>query len=370
MGERVHSVDAMRIVAVVFVVLIHTDPFQGLGTAGNAVNFAIKTTARFAVPFFFVTSGYFFALKVADRDPRAYLTRRTVTLASLYAFGLFLAAPTFLGSRVARDAAAGRPLVDAVLAALAEFLDPIELLYYGTSVSDILWFLPALAVSLALVGAVTALGRAELLLPVALCLHVVGLLGTSYTMIVDVPFEVRDGLFFGFFYTSLGYTIGLRGWTPSRDRSGTLLGLVGAFAVLQLVEFYLLGYPLRGESFGSYVFPASYGVTTALLTLSLFLFLLSKPGLGADTPLPSWGVYAVGIYVTHPVVLAAVRGLRDALASAGHEVGAALFWHLGATPATLLGALALYRLADRVGLVEIGGTHFPGAPLLASRRSE
>jgi len=369
MGDRIHSVDAMRVVAVAFVVLIHTDPFQGLGTAGNAVNFGIKTTARFAVPFFFVTSGYFFALKAADRDPRAYLTRRTATLASLYVFGLFLAAPAFLGGRLASDAAAGRPLTDAVLTALAEFLDPIELLYYGTSVSEILWFLPALGVALALVATFTAAGRAELLLPAALCLHVVGLLGTSYTMLVDVPFEVRDGLFFGFFYVSLGHAIGRRGWTPARSRGPTLLGLVGCFAVLQLVEFYLLGYPLRGEPFGSYVFPPSYGVATVFLTLSVFLFLLSRPDLGADTPLPSWGVYAVGIYVVHPAVLAAVRGFRDALASAGHEVGAAVFWHLGATPATLLGALALYRLAHRLRIVEIGGSHFPGAPLWASRRS-
>lgn len=369
MVDRVHSIDAMRIVAVVFVVLIHTDPFQGLGTAGNAVNFGIKTTARFAVPFFFLTSGYFFALKVADRDPRAYLTRRAVALGSLYAFGLCLAAPAFLGGRLVTHAAAGRPPVDAAVTSLAEFLDPIELLYYGTSVSDILWFLPALCFSLAFVAAVTAVGRAEFLVPIALCFHLVGLLGTSYTMVVDVPFEVRDGLFFGFFYTSLGYTVGRRNWVPPRTRSRTLLALVACFAVLQLVEFHLLGYPLSGERFGAYVFAPSYGIATAFLTLSLFLFLLSRPDLGADTPLPAWGVYAVGIYVVHPVVLAAVEGIRDGMAASGHELGAAVFWHLGATPATLLGALALYRLAHRLRIVEIGGTHFPGAPLLSSRRS-
>lgn len=369
MAERVHSVDAMRIVAVVFVVLIHTDPFQGLGTTGNAVNFGIKTTARFAVPFFFVASGYFFARKAADRDPREYLARRAVALGSVYAFGLVLAVPAFLGGRMARDATAGRSIVDTASGELPAFFDPVEFLYYGTSVSEVLWFLPALLFSLAFVAAFAVAGRTDLALPVALCFHLVGLLGTSYTMVVDVPFEVRDGLFFGFFYVSLGYTVGRRGWTPARDRSRALLGLVACFAVLQLVEFSMLGYPLRGEPFGSYVFAPSYGVSTALLTVSLFLFLLSRPRLGADTPLPSWGVYAVGIYVVHPVVLEAVRALRDALTAAGYGVGAEVFWHLGATPATLLGALALYRLAHRLRIVEIGGTHLPGAPLLSSRRS-
>ncbi|MFC5278588.1 acyltransferase family protein [Halorubrum rubrum] len=369
MTDRVHSIDAMRIVAVVLVVAIHTDPFQGLGTAGNAVNFAIKTTARFAVPFFFLVSGYFFARKTVDRDPRTYLLRRTVALGSLYAFGLALAAPAFFGGRLATDVATGRPVVRAGAARIAAFLDPIELLYYGTSVSEVLWFLPALLFSLAFVAAFAAIGRPRVGLAVALCLHVVGLLGTSYTMFVDVPFEVRDGLFFGFFYVSLGYAIARHGWNPSRDRSGILLALVACFVVLQIVEFSLLGYPLRGESFGSYVFAPSFGVTTAFLTLSLFLFLLSRPTLGAGTPLPSWGVYAVGIYVTHPVVLAAIRGLRDALAAAGWETVAAAFWHVGGTPSTVAGALGVYLLAHRLRIVEIGGSHFPGVPLLASRRS-
>ena len=370
MTDRVHSLDAMRVVAVVFVVLIHTDPFQGIGAAGNAVNFGIKTTARFAVPFFFLASGYFFAAKTADRGPREYLSRRIVSIGSLYAFGLALAAPAFLGGRVAGDAAAGRPPVAALGARVAEFLDPVELLYYGTSVSEVLWFLPALLVSLALVAGFATVGRTTALVAVATCLHVVGLLGTSYTMFVDVPFEVRDGLFFGFFYVSLGYAVARRDWTPSRELSPALLGLVGCFAVLQIVEFTLLGYPLRGEPFGSYVFAPSYGVTTAFLALSIFLFLLSRPTLGSGTPLPSWGVYAVGIYVVHPVVLAAVRGVRDALAASGADAGAAAFWHLGATPVTVLGAVAVYLLADRLRIVEIGGSHFPGAPLLASRRSK
>jgi len=367
MADRVRSLDAMRIVAVVFVVLIHTDPLQGVGAAGNAVNFGIKTTARFAVPFFFVTSGYFFAVKTTDRDPRAYLTRRAVTIGSLYAFGLALAAPAFLGGRVASDAADGRSLGSAVAARAAEFLDPVELLYYGTSVSEVLWFLPALLVALALVAGFAAVGAPRAALPAAVPFHVVGLLGTSYAPLVGVPFEVRDGLFFGFFYVSLGYAIARRGWRPAPERSGTLLALVGGFAALQLAEFALLGYLLRGAAFGSYVFAPSYGVATAGLTLSVFLFLLSRPSLGADTPLPSWGAYAVGIYVTHPVVLAAVRGVRDALAASGHETGAAVFWHLGATPSVLLGALGLYLLAHRLRIVEIGGTHFPGAPLLRSR---
>jgi len=55
MADRIYSIDAMRIVAMVFIVMIHTDPFVGLSATGNMATFVIKTTARFAVPFFFMS---------------------------------------------------------------------------------------------------------------------------------------------------------------------------------------------------------------------------------------------------------------------------------------------------------------------------
>ncbi|MGM0718830.1 MAG: TraX family protein, partial [Halobacteriota archaeon] len=108
MADRIHSIDAMRIVAMVFVVLIHTDPFQGLSAAGTAITFGIKTTGRFAVPFFFVASGYFFASKTAGGDPTGYVRARARAILSLYVFGLVLAAPTFLAGRLVRAALDGR----------------------------------------------------------------------------------------------------------------------------------------------------------------------------------------------------------------------------------------------------------------------
>lgn len=362
MGERVYSIDAMRIIAVAFVILIHTDSFQGLGASGNMLNFGVKTTARFAVPFFFVTAGYFFALKTERRNPTNYVSKRVGKLASLYVFGLVLTTPTQLAGDLILAVLRGQAVSATATDNFVAFLDPVDLLYYGTSVSEILWFLPALLFSFLLVYLFVVVGKPGYVLPVALVLHVVGLLGTNYTLFVDVPFEVRDALFFGFFYTSLGYVIRSRDWVPTEGDSRHLLGLTGCFVVLQLVEFYALGYPMQGEPFGSYVYAPSYGVSTVFLTLSLFLFLLSRPTLGVNTPLPSWGKYAVGIYVTHPAVFAIFRGVRDALESAGYAVDSTLLWHLVFTPATLFGALAVYLLAHRLRVIEIGGSHLPGKP--------
>lgn len=368
MADRIYSIDAMRIIAMAFIVMIHTDPFEGVNTYGNMITFIIKTTARFAVPFFFLTSGYLFALKTADRDPTEYVTKRAATISSLYVFGLVLAAPTFLASRLTRAYLDGRSLETTAAESLAEFVDPVGLLYYGTSVSEILWFLPALLFSFLFVYVFILIDKPEYALLVALAFHIVGLLGGTYTMFVDLSFEIRDALFFGFFYTSLGYTIRARGRGPSGDRSRLLFGLTVCFGLLQLAELYVLGYPLRGEPFGEYVYAPSYGITTALFTLSLFMFLLSRPTLGADTPLPSWGKYAVGIYVVHPAVFALLRTGRDVLESMGYSIDQTILWHLLLTPTLFFASWLVYIAAHKLRIIEIGGSHLPGRPWLRAIR--
>lgn len=359
MGERIYSIDSMRIIAMLFVVSIHTDPFRGIGAYGNMINFLIESTGRFVVPFFFVTSGYFFARKTARRDPTDYFVDRAATIASYYAFGLLLAVPVFLTGAVVRAGAEGRDVASTALRELIAYTSPLDLLYYGDSVSEILWFLPALLFSFALVYLFVRADKTAYLLPVSLGLHVVGLLGASYTMFVDVPFEIRDALFFGFFYTSLGYVVYSSDWRPRPERSGWYLGATVLFGALHVAERYVLGYVVTGESVGQSVYTSSYTIGTALFTIALFAFLLSRPDLGKFTPLPSWGTYAVGIYVTHPAVLFVLERTAEALSLMGHEFRNTLLWHLTLTPATFFGALLVYLAAHRVGAIEIGGTHLP-----------
>ncbi len=359
MPQRIYSIDSMRIIAMVFVVSIHTDPFEGVGVYGNIVNFLIDTSARFAVPFFFMVSGYFFALKIIQNDPGAYFVERVTSISSIYVFGLFLSFPVFLTEAVVRAGIENRDVVNSATVKLAEFVAPIDLIYYGNSISEILWFLPALLFSFLLIYLFIRAEKTKYLLPVAIGLHSIGLLGASYTMFVDVPFEIRDALFFGFFYTSLGYYISSHDWQPDTERSVLYLGATVLFGALHLGERYVLGYALTEQTVTQSVYSPSYTIGTALLTVSLFLFLLSRPGLGKSTPLPSWGNYAVGVYVTHPPVLFVLQKTSEALGAVGYEISNTIVWHFVLTPATFFGALLVYVGAHKLGVVKIGGTHLP-----------
>lgn len=349
----------MRIIAMVFVIFIHTDPFEGVGTYGNIINFLIETSARFAVPFFFMTSGYFFAMKIGRKDPGAYLAKRVATISSIYVFGLILSFPVFLADTVVRAGIESRAIVNSAILRLIGFVSPFELIYYGDSVSEILWFLPALLFSLTFIYLFVRTDKTEYLLPVSIGLHVIGLLGASYTMFVDVPFRIRDALFFGFFYTSLGYYISSHDWQPDTERSVLYLGATVLFGALHLGERYVLGYVLTEQTVTQGVYSPSYTIGTALLTVSLFLFLLSRPELGTSTLLPSWGKYAVGVYVTHPPVLFVLQKTSEALGAVGYDVSNTIVWHFVLTPATFFGALLVYVAAHKLGVVEIGGIHLP-----------
>ncbi|QLK27828.2 acyltransferase [Natrinema zhouii] len=350
------------------VVVIHTNPFEGVGTYGNLANFLIESTARFAVPFFFLASGYFFALQIARSDPTTQFRKRVSKISSLYLFGLLLTFPVFLTETVVRASIENRDIMTSVVHDLTAFTSPIELIYYGTSVSEILWFFPALLFSYLFIYLCLNHGLSAYLLPISLGFHLVGLLGSSYTMFIDIPFVVRDGLFFGFFYTSLGYAIYSHDWQPDLDRSTLYLGLTVLFGALHIGERYVLGYVITDSTVAQGVYWSSYTIGTALVTVSLFVFLLSRPDLGTSTAVPSWGRnYAVGIYVAHPPVLFVLEEGAEVLNSSGYEVQNTILWQFVLTPATFFGALLVYIAVSKLRPVRLGGFSLPRGNWMQNR---
>ncbi len=69
--RRIESVDFFRVVAILAVIVTHTEPFENKATrVGEAFDLAtqVNQLARFAVPFFFVTSGFFWGRKVSHAN--------------------------------------------------------------------------------------------------------------------------------------------------------------------------------------------------------------------------------------------------------------------------------------------------------------
>ena len=359
MGKRIASIDCLRAVAVFFVVLAHVRPFAGYGADGNYLYVVLDTIGQFDVPFFFVTAGYFFAPKLEPGKVGSYVKHSFRKLGSLYGFGIltYLSAVVF---SIGVAALSGRQLAAPLVNRLVEGLSPLGVLYYGDAVAPPFWFLTALFFSICAISLFVVAEKVRYLLPVAAGVHFVGLVVQNYPALVSVSFPTRDALFFGFFYTALGFQLRTIDWSPSRDRSRLYLGAFGLAVVTQLLEQYFVNFLSRGVTIPEATYTTEYTVATVFLVLSLFGYALSNPDWGRGTVLEKLGPYAVGVYLVHFPVFRALVVLRRLLqVETGIDLSATLAWQLLVTPVVYALALAVYVLAARIGLVEIGGSHLP-----------
>ena len=364
MEKRIYSIDSLRAIAVFFVVIAHVHPFLGFGAYGNYVYFVVDTVGQFDVPFFFVASGYFLAKKANPEDVKAYVSGSVQKLSSIYLFGILLSLSATAGVALIR----GQSATDALGARLLEGLSPIGLLYYGTSIAVPLWFLTALIFSICFVSLFVAFEKTRYLFPVAATAHVLGLIGMNYPMIIELPFLTRDALFFGFFYVALGFQIRSADWTPDRDRSRVYLGAFAALLAVQFLEQYAIGYIIRDHTLSQAVYTTEYTVSTAFLVFALFAYALSNPDWGKGTVLPSLGRHAVGVYLVHVPVFRTIEAVNGVLrATSGIDVTTTVLWQLAVTPLVYALSLAVYLLAAKAGVVEIGGSHIPRLSRIRAR---
>ena len=80
MKKRILSIDSLRFIAVFSVILLHYFPAAGL------LKTVVDQLARFAVPFFFITSGYFLGLKLTKQDSKEVYVSYILKILKLYLF--------------------------------------------------------------------------------------------------------------------------------------------------------------------------------------------------------------------------------------------------------------------------------------------
>lgn len=330
--ERLASLESLRVLAILAVISQHTLPpemFIGLGVGVNIVVCLLEPVQRFAVPFFFMVSGYWFGKTMQSGMPATLiLGSYAKRLLPLFIAWSIISAFIPTTPNWWHDIAAYgilRPLYWQFMQTMNWItLHPLGLLWFGTI--GHLWFIPALLVGLA---AVALLGPFQLiyrrtsaihvnpfadvilsqpftlqrlaLLLIAI-LYVAGLLerGSVITWpeAPPLPFYIRTGLFMTLMFTTLGW------WLSFNVKRSTLsLGVVLLLAgyVLQVLEevtmwHYLdIGPPRFG--IGQYL------IGTVPFLMGIFVTALARPNIGQSTMLPSLAGMTLGVYLSHlPIV--------------------------------------------------------------------
>ncbi len=301
-SERYNAIDFVKCFAAFAIVCIHTQPFANATIVGGRyLHFIIDTFARFAVPFFFIVSGFLFVKKnmTYEDNGASYCIKYLKKIAQLY-FGWTLFYFLYYVGRELVVSYAKHIDFNSVYIPELSTIPILKLLikiFYLGYAGVHLWYLIALLWSITVLFFFIKRQKLHILLLLSFGLHIIGLLGNSYRGIIQLPFSTRNAIFFGLFYCSLGGFFAYHEKLVHEKISsmgGPLFGyLFGLFCGIQLIERAILTKDFSGE------IPGDFFVATIPLTICLFFWVLSKRGKFNQSLFTVVGERSLGLYIIH-----------------------------------------------------------------------
>lgn len=303
--SRVESVDAIRVIAIVAVIGIHTTPFDSSPqTFGQVPNVAtvFNQLARFAVPVFFVLSGFFWGCKALNN--RSALRSSVMTAGRLLLLAAAWSLLYLLLMNVYDQPMEG--LHDYARLLKTNVLEisnrPLMTLMQGTKVH--LWFLISLACSMLITSVLVEWKQQRLLVFGAVILFLIGTAGKAYSLTpigFKSSFNLRDGPFFSLIFFVTGYLLSRyqnrQGWLAK----GFFVALFGLS--IHLAELHFLNRIWGVRLIQDYVFGTYFfGTGAAMVALS------GSPIL-AHLKIAPLGPFVLGIYLSHFIFVDLLKSL-------------------------------------------------------------
>lgn len=315
--SRILSADVLRLFVIIVVVTGHTFPFgyaeNQPGSTAYWADIWINQSARFAVPFFFVMSGYFWGRKIRAGAPfldyTSAVNRRILFL--FFAWSVIYLIPFDL--RYIRDMGILGPVKMLYWHIVYVIENPLQVLLIGTK--DHLWFLNGLVWCLLFCAILIYLGAMRWLLPITLLLYAAGVLGQAYSNTpigFELPFTARNGIFFGSAFFAAGYF--LSGLANQSRWMWYGLGIFAFGYILHFAEismlYRLFDAPLKQD----YVFG------TFFTGLGMSLVGLSNHHLIQSTKLSRVGQVTLGIYAIHFIFIDLFQIIDESLQTGWWEI--------------------------------------------------
>ena len=334
---RISSIECGRVLAILAVMLIHISPFANpfdptLWSDPKYVYLAgfINQITRFAVPFFFLCSGYFLQPKLSSGAPLGVALRYCRPLLILWLVWSVLYAVIPFDPIGAWQYGY---LESMALQWLMLLSDPLNQWWVGGMVH--LWFLPALMLAVLILALCQQIRRPGLALALGATLYLLALIGGSYGKPIlgaEWALMTRNGPFFSLLFVALGFMIRQHNWTLSSAQAMRLLviGMLG-----YLLESLLLK-QLWEIPFGRHDFLFS----SVPWAVGLFCWLLANPNLGRGSWLERQAPKVLGLYCLHMLLVIWLFPLSMKWMSPG--------WELVKPLVLLACSLALYGLLARL----------------------
>ncbi|MGC9492058.1 acyltransferase [Vibrio genomosp. F10] len=290
--NKIASIELGRVIAMLAILSMHCQLFLGyLEFNGESwFGYVFNQSTRFAVPLFFLISGYLIQPKLT-LDPIGTLKSYSMPLVKIWVVWsiLSLVMPFNWGTLLSEGYLAERSGYWNYL-----LQSPLNSLLEGGLVH--LWFIPALVCAVALLAFLIKSKQSALIMPIAILLYFYGALAGSYQVIThfDAPFFTRNGPFFATLMVAIGFKIRQSQYSLN-SKSALLIAVVGL--ALHMGEAWNLHQ--YGQAFNA----NDYLLGTGIWAIGCFLWLLSKPTLGDSTLVFSLSKRVLPIYVSHMLVI-------------------------------------------------------------------
>jgi len=304
--RNIYSIDTLRVFAILAVICIHTEPFCPEKMINPTIidkylYCLINGTARFAVPYFFIVSGYFFA--ISSRSYASPLVRwRILAVRIGLAYIFWVTLYSVIPQKHVREFGLIYALTEHLNVTLTFLITkPIQFLVSGNRTP--LWFLSSLIISSGLVVLLISIRKSNYIIPIGVMLYIIGLFGQGYAYLFSLSAimpNTREGPFFGTLLFALG-------WDSAKNQKISLrvalLYVIVGF-LIQFVEIILLkvacNAPIEDYYFGT--IPLCFGLLHAAL---------ARPTFGSSTFLPSLGQLTLGVYGVHLFVARILNKIGD-----------------------------------------------------------
>jgi hypothetical protein len=307
--EKNYAINYVKFFGIFLVVWYHAAPYDLQLNGGlNALYFLylIPLFPKFVVSYFFVISGFLYGKKVLSFESlnekklykKKYVIRLIKLFISWYSFYFIYDSIKCIFLSNIHGLNVGHQLIKFVISQIK--LIPIYYGYGNTSFQ--LWYLTALIYSIIILQIFIKFKKEKLLLWVALFFNLIGLFGQRYSGIFYLPIHTNDCLFYGLFYTTLGYFFATRHILILKKveklKTTFLIKLFIAVFFFGFLENTIALGPLNGYKGGN-----SYSLSTIPLTIILLLIVLKNPNWGKNSILAKIGGGADGVYLTHVLLL-------------------------------------------------------------------
>lgn len=282
------GIDCFRFIAALLVIIIHTSPLLSFSEPGDFI--LTRVIARVAVPFFFMTSGFFMISGYSCNTDRLKIFVKNTLI--IYGAAILIYIPiNIYNGYFSRDHLLPNIIKDIV--------------FDGTMYH--LWYLPAAVLGGAIAWYLVKRVKFQNAMVFAFGLYLIGLFGDSYYGVAeaipgihsfyDLIFQVTDYTRNGIFFAPIFFVLG--GMIADQQKKLSLVQSLFGFAlsfVLMLTEASILHYYhfQRHDSMYLFLLPCMFFLFHALLHLQGKRYRYIRTS-------------ALIIYIIHPMVIVGIR---------------------------------------------------------------